>query len=65
MKTSKTVDAAIKRTYAALATAAAKQAVRAVEFDDLHKVDRFMAKVEAWLTRAGATATDWHYRAPQ
>lgn len=64
MKDSKAVDEAIRKTYARLATAVAKRAARAIEFDEIQRVEPLMGKVETWLRKAGARATNWYYSAP-
>lgn len=61
---SKTVDGAIKRLFATLATAAAKKALGRLEWNDAPGADAWAAHTIRWLDKAGADATKWHYTTP-
>lgn len=66
-KRSAAVDTAIRKTYAALASAAAKRA-----FEEVTKGQQqscltacgYMGWTEEWLDKAGAQATKWRYSTP-
>ena len=60
-KRSNTVDAAIKRSWAKLANSAFKRAMSKLDFDRPGEAEIWMARVEAWLTKAGAGATRWYF----
>ena len=64
MSASKTVQDAIKETYASLASAAAKRAVSQVEIGEMPGAHATMTWVERWLVTAGANATRWRYQRP-
>lgn len=64
MKRSKTVDDAIRDTYAVLASHAAKGAVASIQAGSFANADAKMAFVERWLDKAGARATSWRYSRP-
>lgn len=60
-KRSKTVDAAIKRSWAQLARGAFKKALSKLEFDRPVEAESYMLSVERWLENAGADATMWYF----
>jgi hypothetical protein len=53
-KRSKTVDAAIKRSWAQLAKGAFKKALPV-------DAEQYMIRTERWLEKAGADATRWYF----
>lgn len=60
-KRSQSVDNAIKRSYAKLANATFKRALAKIEFDNTAAADALMSRVEEWLDKAGAKATQWYF----
>jgi hypothetical protein len=61
---SKTVDEAIRNTWAVLASHAAKRAAVHADCDRFADAVNAMDRVAQWLDKAGARATNWKYRAP-
>lgn len=60
-KRSNTVDEAIKRAWARLAAHAFKKALVKVDFDKPIDAEGYMFRIEDWLERAGARATNQYF----
>lgn len=60
-KRSNAVDEAIKRSWARLASAAYKKALSKIEFDKPIEAEGYMFRVENWLDKAGARATNVYF----
>lgn len=65
MKTSKSVQNEINHTYAVLASAVAKRAVRHIEADNYGSATAAMIYVERWLIKAGAQSASLSYSRPK
>lgn len=65
MKHSKTVDEAVRRMWATLASVSAKRAVAAIHYrDSATEAERHAFTTERWLGKAGANATKWYFTQP-
>lgn len=60
-KRSNSVDEAIKRSWAKLAKAAFAKALSKIEYDKPVEAEGYMFRIEDWLDKAGAKATDWYF----
>jgi hypothetical protein len=60
-KRSNAVDEAIKRSWAKLAAHAFKRAVAKLDFDKPQEAEAYIYRVERWLDKAGARATDYYF----
>ena len=65
MKRSKTVHAAINRLYATMATAAARQAMKRVQYKESYEAGVWLDRTIEWMDAAGADAVKWHYQTPR
>lgn len=60
-KRSQAVDEAIRKCWAKLAKKAFERALAKLDFDKSLEAEAYMQRMERWLDKAGAKATNWYF----